>query len=63
MVGRGPGTNAKRRRAVAFLHANTGSEAGLIVLNRAGGVGYARNSAHMPIAYMRTDMAAPVSGG
>lgn len=48
-------------RAIAFMRAQTGSEAGVILVNRAGRFGYARNSAHMPIAYMRSDMSAVVS--
>lgn len=49
-------------RAITFLAAHTSAQAGVIVINRAGRLGYVRNTAHMPIAYMRSDMNAPVSG-
>jgi len=37
------------RRAVAFLAERTGSHAGLILIDREGRVGYARNTEYMPI--------------
>lgn len=43
------------KQAIALLAAKTGSEAGLIALNAQGEIGYARNTTHMPVAWVRHD--------
>ncbi|HZD42322.1 MAG TPA: isoaspartyl peptidase/L-asparaginase [Terriglobales bacterium] len=43
------------REAVAWLSAKTGSTGGLILIARGGAIGYARNTAHMPICWIRDD--------
>jgi L-asparaginase / beta-aspartyl-peptidase len=40
------------RQALAVLEAKTGSEAGLIVVDRKGRVGYAHNARHMPVCWL-----------
>lgn len=40
---------AAAKRAVDWLAAKTGSIGGLILIDRQGGVGYARNTEHMPV--------------
>jgi L-asparaginase / beta-aspartyl-peptidase len=40
------------QRALAVLEAGTGSEAGLIVVDRKGRVGYAHNAGHMPVCWL-----------
>lgn len=41
------------RRSVAMLAEKTGSTGGLIVIDRQGRIGYARNTAHMPVCFIR----------
>lgn len=38
-------------RSVALLHAKTAARGGLIILDRQGRIGYARNTIHMPVCY------------
>ncbi|HEU4781869.1 MAG TPA: isoaspartyl peptidase/L-asparaginase, partial [Ktedonobacterales bacterium] len=48
--------------AIQLLSERTSGEGGLIVLDRHGRVGYARNSATMAHAFMMDDMPAPFAG-
>jgi beta-aspartyl-peptidase (threonine type) len=41
------------RQAVALLAAKTGSTGGLIIIDQQGRIGYARNTAHMPVCSIR----------
>lgn len=51
------------RSAIRFLEERISMEAGVIALDREGNIGYAYNTPHMPIAYMREDMKYPVVAG
>lgn len=48
---------AAAKQAVAFLAEKTGGTGGLIVIDRAGRIGYARNTSHMPICVITDDRA------
>ncbi len=41
-------------QAVALLAAKTGATGGLILIDRGGGVGYARNTVHMPVCWVKS---------
>lgn len=41
------------QKAVNLLATKTGSHAGLIIIDRAGGIGYGRNTSRMPVCYVR----------
>jgi L-asparaginase / beta-aspartyl-peptidase len=49
--GSDPGTAA--RRSVTMLAEKTGSTGGLIVIDQQGRIGYARNTSHMPVCFIR----------
>jgi L-asparaginase / beta-aspartyl-peptidase len=53
-LGSGLDPTEAANRAVTLLAAKTGSSAGLIVVDRQGRVGYARNTQHMPVCFMTT---------
>ncbi len=46
-------------KALALLEAKTGSEAGLVMIDSSGRIGYARNTSHMPVCVV-TGSGAPV---
>jgi beta-aspartyl-peptidase (threonine type) len=48
----GADAQSAAERAVAFLAEKTNSTAGLIVIDRNGKVGYARNTTHMPVCFI-----------
>jgi len=43
---------AAARKALAVLEAKTGVKAGLIIIDRKGRIGYARNTTHMPVCFI-----------
>lgn len=43
------------RRALSLLEQRTGSEAGLVVVDRDGRIGYARNTDEMPICHIKSE--------
>ena len=45
--------NAAARKALALLEAKTGAQAGLIMIDGQGRIGYARNTTHMPICFIK----------
>lgn len=51
------------KSAVEYLEKRVNLEAGVIAIDHRGNIGYAHNSPHMPIAYMRDDMEVPVLDG
>jgi L-asparaginase / beta-aspartyl-peptidase len=53
-LGSGLDPTEAANRAVTLLAAKTGSSAGLIIVDRQGRVGYARNTQHMPVCFMTT---------
>jgi L-asparaginase / beta-aspartyl-peptidase len=52
--------NEAAERAIAYLKAEVEGEAGCILIDPQGRVGWAYNSDHMPIAYMNHDLQNPV---
>jgi beta-aspartyl-peptidase (threonine type) len=52
----GVDATAAAQRAIALLSAKTGSTGGLIVIDQQGRIGYARNTAHMPVCFIRNGM-------
>jgi L-asparaginase / beta-aspartyl-peptidase len=48
----GIGPQAAAGRAVDLLAEKTGSTGGLIMIDRAGRAGYARNTTHMPVCHV-----------
>jgi beta-aspartyl-peptidase (threonine type) len=60
LIAAGQEPAAAAAEAVAHLVAVTGAEAGLIVVDRHGRVGHARNSRHMPVCEIRADGVAVV---
>ena len=49
LLDRGDDPKAAAQKAVDLLAAKTGSTGGLILIDRVGRIGYARNTAHMPV--------------
>ena len=49
---------AAAQRTVEILNDKTGATAGLILIDRNGNIGYARNTTHMPVCWLR-DSAGP----
>src|SRR5688572_1532853 len=47
--------NAATRKSLALLEAKTGAQAGLIMIDCHGRIGYARNTTHMPVCFIRDD--------
>jgi beta-aspartyl-peptidase (threonine type) len=47
------------RQAVDYFQSRVAGEAGCILIDGAGRTGWAHNSAHMPVAYLREDVDAP----
>jgi beta-aspartyl-peptidase (threonine type) len=52
----GVDATAAAQRAIALLSAKTGSTGGLIVIDQRGRIGYARNTTHMPVCFIRNGM-------
>lgn len=51
------------KSAIEFLENRVHLEAGVIAIDHKGNIGYAHNSPHMPVAYMREDMESPILDG
>jgi beta-aspartyl-peptidase (threonine type) len=47
--------NAAARKSLGLLEAKTGAQAGLIMIDCQGRVGYARNTTHMPVCFIKDD--------
>ena len=47
--------NAAARKSLELLEAKTGAQAGLIMIDCHGRIGYARNTTHMPVCFVRDD--------
>ncbi len=47
--------NAAARKSLELLEAKTGAQAGLIMIDCHGRIGYARNTTHMPVCFIRDD--------
>ena len=45
--------NGAARKSLALLEAKTGAQAGLILIDCHGRIGYARNTTHMPVCYIK----------
>ncbi len=45
--------NAAARKSLELLEAKTGAQAGLIIIDCHGRIGYARNTAHMPVSFIK----------
>jgi beta-aspartyl-peptidase (threonine type) len=45
--------NAAARKSLALLEAKTGGQAGLIMIDCHGRIGYARNTTHMPVCFIK----------
>jgi L-asparaginase / beta-aspartyl-peptidase len=45
--------NAAARKSLALFEAKTGAQAGLILIDCHGRIGYARNTTHMPVCFMK----------
>jgi len=45
--------NEAARRSLALLNAKTGAQAGLIIIDCQGRIGYARNTTHMPVCFIK----------
>jgi L-asparaginase / beta-aspartyl-peptidase len=45
--------NAAARKSLALLEAKTGAQAGLIMIDCHGRIGYARNTTHMPVCFIK----------
>jgi beta-aspartyl-peptidase (threonine type) len=45
--------NAAARKSLKLLEAKTGAQAGLIMIDCHGRIGYARNTTHMPVCFIR----------
>jgi L-asparaginase / beta-aspartyl-peptidase len=45
--------NAAARKSLELLQAKTGAQAGLIMIDCHGRIGYARNTTHMPVCFIR----------
>jgi L-asparaginase / beta-aspartyl-peptidase len=45
--------NAAARKSLELLEAKTGAQAGLILIDCHGRIGYARNTTHMPVCYIK----------
>ncbi|MBD2257398.1 isoaspartyl peptidase/L-asparaginase family protein [Pseudanabaena sp. FACHB-2040] len=52
--------NEAAERAIASLHEQVEGEAGCILIDTQGRMGWAYNSDHMPVAYMNLDLAEPI---
>jgi L-asparaginase / beta-aspartyl-peptidase len=61
-VARGATARAAAEAAIAVLGARTTGSGGLIVVDRLGNVGFARNSKHMSYGYMVEGMTEPLAG-
>jgi L-asparaginase / beta-aspartyl-peptidase len=62
MLGRGDGAQEVAGASVTLLGERVGGLGGLIVVDHAGRVGFARNTVAMPYAFMTGDMGTPESG-
>lgn len=47
--------NAAARKSLELLETKTGAQAGLIMIDCHGRIGYARNTTHMPVCFIRDD--------
>ena len=47
--------SAAAHKALALLQAKTGAQAGLIIIDRQGQIGYARSTPHMPVCSITGD--------
>jgi beta-aspartyl-peptidase (threonine type) len=47
--------NAAARKSLTLLQAKTGAQAGLIMIDCQGRIGYARNTTHMPVCFIKED--------
>lgn len=58
LLRRGADPQTAAQRGVELLGAKTGSTGGLILIDRYGEIGYARNTTHMPVCFIRMGMVA-----
>lgn len=58
----GAAPQAAAAQAIDLLAAKTGNKAGLIVIDRTGRIGYARNTTHMPVCYITDGKGPEVDG-
>jgi beta-aspartyl-peptidase (threonine type) len=61
-VGRGDSAREAAEKAIALLSTSVEGIGGLIVVDRKGDVGFARNSQNLAYAYMVEGMAEPMAG-
>lgn len=47
--------NTAARKSLGLLEAKTGAQAGLIMIDCQGRIGYARNTTHMPVCFIKDD--------
>jgi L-asparaginase / beta-aspartyl-peptidase len=52
--------NAAARKSLALLEAKTGAQAGLIMIDCQGRIGYARNTTHMPVCFIKDNQSIAV---
>jgi len=52
--------NEAARKSLALLAAKTGAQAGLILIDCHGRIGYARNTTHMPVCYIKENQSLTV---
>jgi beta-aspartyl-peptidase (threonine type) len=52
--------NAAARKSLELLEAKTGAQAGLILIDCHGRIGYARNTTHMPVCYIKDNQSVTI---
>ena len=52
--------HAAARKSLELLEAKTGAQAGLIIIDRQGRIGYARNTTHMPVCFIKDNQSVAV---
>jgi beta-aspartyl-peptidase (threonine type) len=52
--------NAAARKSLELLEAKTGAQAGLIMIDCHGRIGYARNTTHMPVCYIKDNQSVTI---
>jgi beta-aspartyl-peptidase (threonine type) len=52
--------HAAARKSLALLEAKTGAQAGLILIDCHGRIGYARNTTHMPVCYIKDNQSVTI---
>jgi Asparaginase len=59
-ISEGVDPNAAARKALELLEAKTGGQAGLIMIDCRGRIGYARNTTHMPVCYIKENQSVTI---